>query len=86
MPPKRPSTGPTTLSSGPQTLKTNSSPIEIAQYVWTQYTTTTAQRTMLLDAFMGYLALVAIVQFIYCVVAGNFVRLLDTLNTNWKEH
>ena len=29
---------------------------------------------MLLDAFMAFLILVAGVQFVYCVLAGNFVR------------
>jgi len=65
-------TTPSTLSSGPATLKSNSSPFEIAHYVLNQYLTTTPQRTMLLDAFMGFLAIVAVVQFLYCVLAGNY--------------
>lgn len=66
---------PATLSSGPATLKTNASAAEIAQHVWQQYLTTTPQRTMLLDAFMAFLVLVGGLQFVYCVVAGNYVRL-----------
>lgn len=31
---------------------------------------------MLLDAFMGFLVLVGGVQFVYCVVGGNYVSLL----------
>ncbi|KAJ5678268.1 uncharacterized protein N7477_003901 [Penicillium maclennaniae] len=63
---------PVTLSSGPATLKTNASAAEIAQHVWQQYTTTTPQRTMLLDAFMAFLVLVGGLQFLYCVLAGNY--------------
>jgi len=66
---------PTTLSSGPTTLKTNASATEIAQHVWQQYLTTTPQRTMLLDAFMAFLVLVGGLQFLYCVLAGNYVCL-----------
>ncbi|RAL09858.1 putative oligosaccharyl transferase subunit Dad1 [Aspergillus homomorphus CBS 101889] len=60
------------LSSGPKTLTTNSSVLDIAQTVWQQYLATTPQRTLLLDAFMGFLVLVGGVQFLYCVLAGNY--------------
>ncbi|PKY04308.1 defender against death DAD protein [Aspergillus campestris IBT 28561] len=60
------------LSSGPKTLSTNSSAFEIAQHVWQQYLTSTPQRTKMLDAFMGFLALIGAVQFLYCVLAGNY--------------
>ncbi|OJJ47705.1 hypothetical protein ASPZODRAFT_151162 [Penicilliopsis zonata CBS 506.65] len=60
------------LSSGPTTLKANSSPVEIAQHVWHQYLASTPQRTLLLDAFMFFLVLVGGVQFVYCVLAGNY--------------
>ncbi|KAJ6000643.1 hypothetical protein N7481_001052 [Penicillium waksmanii] len=63
---------PTPLSSGPTTLKTNASPAEIAVHVWHQYTATTSQRTLLLDAFMVFLVLVGGLQFLYCVLAGNY--------------
>lgn len=61
------------LSSGPATLKANANAIEIAQYILQQYLSSTPQRTMLLDAFMGFLAVIAVVQFLYCVLGGNFV-------------
>ncbi|KAJ5142790.1 uncharacterized protein N7515_001577 [Penicillium bovifimosum] len=60
------------LSSGPATLKTNASVAEIAQHVWQQYASTTPQRTLLLDAFMVFLVLVGGLQFLYCVLAGNY--------------
>ncbi|KAF7597109.1 oligosaccharyltransferase complex subunit epsilon [Aspergillus hancockii] len=60
------------LSSGPKTLATNSSVYDIAHHVWQQYLATTPQRTILLDAFMAFLVLVGGIQFVYCVVAGNY--------------
>ncbi|KAJ5893761.1 hypothetical protein N7495_005452 [Penicillium taxi] len=62
----------TTLSSGPVTLKSNASPVDIAANVWQQYITSTSQRTLLLDAFMVFLVLVGGLQFVYCVLAGNY--------------
>ncbi|MBI0320668.1 hypothetical protein JBF12_48530, partial [Streptomyces javensis] len=73
--PSTPTPAPTTpkLSSGPATLKTNASAAEIAGHVWQQYASTTPQRTLLLDAFMAFLVLVGGLQFVYCVLAGNYV-------------
>lgn len=63
------------LSSGPATLKSNASAVEIAQLVWEQYLSSTPQRTLLLDAFMAFLVLVGGLQFLYCALAGNYVSL-----------
>jgi oligosaccharyltransferase complex subunit epsilon len=38
------------------------------------YVDTTPQRTKLVDAFMAFLVAVGVLQFVYCVVAGNYVR------------
>jgi oligosaccharyltransferase complex subunit epsilon len=79
MPAKRTTTAPVapqttrSLSSGPKTLAANSSVYDIVHHVWQQYLATTPQRTMLLDAFMAFLVLVGGIQFVYCVVAGNYV-------------
>ncbi|KAF5860285.1 oligosaccharyltransferase complex subunit epsilon [Aspergillus alliaceus] len=79
MPAKRTTAAPTapppstkSLSSGPKTLTTNASVVDIANHVWQQYLATTPQRTLLLDAFMAFLVLVGGIQFVYCVVAGNY--------------
>ncbi|KKK19268.1 hypothetical protein AOCH_002163 [Aspergillus ochraceoroseus] len=65
------------LSSGPKTLSANSSVTEIAYHVWQQYLATTPQRTMLLDAFMGFLVLVGgpFNAFLsgFCAAVGQFV-------------
>ncbi|KAL4887934.1 DAD/Ost2 [Aspergillus ambiguus] len=71
-PPAPASTAAKSLSSGPKTLTANSSIYDIAYHVWQQYLATTSQRTMLLDAFMVFLVVVGAIQFVYCVLAGNF--------------
>lgn len=43
----------------------------------------TPQRVKLLDAFMAFLAVVGALQFVYCVIVGNFVSLLLTL-LDWR--
>ena len=35
---------------------------------------------MLLDAFMGFLAVIAVVQFLYCVLGGNYVSFALSLS------
>ncbi|EME38307.1 hypothetical protein DOTSEDRAFT_75758 [Dothistroma septosporum NZE10] len=40
--------------------------------VWNNYVQQTPQRTKLLDAFLGFLAVVGALQFVYCVIAGNY--------------
>lgn len=34
---------------------------------------TTPQRTKLIDVFMSFLVVVGVLQFVYCVIAGNYV-------------
>jgi dolichyl-diphosphooligosaccharide---protein glycosyltransferase subunit DAD1/OST2 len=63
----------TNSSSG---LASNSSPQAIIKHVWQRYLAQTPQRTLLLDAFMAFLVLVGGIQFVYCVLAGNYVRIM----------
>ena len=44
--------------------------------LYNNYIEKSDQRTKLLDAFMAFLVIVGAVQFVYCVVAGNYVRTL----------
>ncbi|KAK6332812.1 oligosaccharyltransferase complex subunit epsilon [Orbilia brochopaga] len=53
-------------------LSAKSSPIEVANAVWTRYQSDTPQRTKLIDVFMVFLVAVGVVQFAYCVLAGNY--------------
>ncbi|KAL9105723.1 MAG: hypothetical protein Q9227_009163 [Pyrenula ochraceoflavens] len=62
----------TTVPSSSSSLPPKSSPAAIAQHVWTQYLANTPSRTKLLDAFMAYLVLIGGLQFVYCVLAGNY--------------
>ncbi|KAL2113332.1 hypothetical protein VUR80DRAFT_4384 [Thermomyces stellatus] len=40
--------------------------------VVSHYVKTTPQRTKLIDMFMAYIAVVGALQFLYCLIAGNF--------------
>ncbi|KAF3919767.1 hypothetical protein ABW20_dc0108425 [Dactylellina cionopaga] len=62
----------TTTTSSAGKLTANSSPIDVAQAIWEKYRTNTPQRTKLIDVFMVFLVAVGIVQFVYCVLAGNY--------------
>jgi oligosaccharyltransferase complex subunit epsilon len=43
--------------------------------VWNKYVDQTPQRVKLLDAFLIFLMAVGVLQFVYCVIAGNFVSI-----------
>ncbi|KAH9840502.1 defender against death DAD protein [Teratosphaeria destructans] len=68
--PTKPQNKPPTTTTTTTTTPRNAS--EIAQGIWNQYVTKTPQRVKLLDAFMGFLMVVGALQFVYCVVAGNY--------------
>lgn len=52
----------------------NQSPQDIALGIWKNYLDTTPQRTKLIDVFMAFLVVVGALQFVYCVLVGNYVR------------
>lgn len=41
--------------------------------MWRNYDSTTPQRVKLIDTFMAFLVLVGVLQFVYCVLVGNYV-------------
>lgn len=51
--------------------------------IYDHYMTQTPQRTKLLDAFLGFLAVVGALQFLYCILAGNYVRVRTTEIKSW---
>jgi len=53
---------------------------QILAEMWNSYVDKTAQRVKLLDTFMGFLVLVGVLQFVYCVIVGNYVGLSTTLH------
>jgi hypothetical protein len=46
---------------------------DILSNIWNRYVDDTPQRVKLVDAFMAFLVALGVVQFAYCVVAGNYV-------------
>lgn len=46
---------------------------DIALGIWENYVDNTPQRTKLIDVFMAFLVVVGALQFVYCVLVGNFV-------------
>ncbi|KAK1981437.1 DAD family-domain-containing protein [Colletotrichum cereale] len=72
----QPKAGPITMtpkgaSSGAQNWD------QVLGNLYNHYVKNTPQRTKLIDAFMAFLVVVGGLQFLYCVIAGNFVRLLS---------
>jgi oligosaccharyltransferase complex subunit epsilon len=53
----------------------NANAQDIVLGVWTKYLDQTPQRVKLIDTFMAFLIVVGVLQFVYVVVVGNFVRL-----------
>jgi oligosaccharyltransferase complex subunit epsilon len=51
--------------------------------VWNKYVDQTPQRVKLLDAFLVFLVAVGVLQFVYCVIAGNFVSIHP--HNRWDE-
>lgn len=75
-------TGSTTAGSVPATatgaklhkvsLASKDSWAQVVSNVWTHYLKTTPQRTKLIDVFMAFLVVVGALQFLYCILAGNY--------------
>ncbi|KAF2442459.1 defender against death DAD protein [Karstenula rhodostoma CBS 690.94] len=62
-----------TTSSAPKANKSGSVDAqEIVQGVWNKYVNKTPQRVKLLDSFMFFLIVVGVLQFVYCLIVGNF--------------
>ncbi|CZT47306.1 related to apoptotic cell death regulator DAD1 [Rhynchosporium secalis] len=59
-------------SSLKSTKSNNQSPQQIALGIWRNYLDKTPQRTKLIDVFMSFLVVVGVLQFVYCVIAGNY--------------
>lgn len=73
--------GPTAAGSVPATsarahktsLATKDGWEQVVGNLWDHYVEATPQRTKLIDAFMAFLVVVGALQFLYCVLAGNYV-------------
>jgi oligosaccharyltransferase complex subunit epsilon len=51
--------------------------------VWDKYVQRTPQRVKLLDSFMVFLVVVGALQFVYCVIVGNYVSAGSYISNNW---
>jgi hypothetical protein len=68
-------TTPTSTSTPARASSKNSgSAQDIVQGIWNNYLKKTPQRVKLLDSFMAFLVVVGALQFLYCLIVGNFVR------------
>ncbi|KAF4309778.1 putative dad family protein [Botryosphaeria dothidea] len=66
------STGAVGSSSSSSSKANSNDAAAIANNVWRNYVNKTDQRTKLLDVFMVFLVAVGALQFLYCVIGGNF--------------
>ncbi|CAK7216402.1 oligosaccharyltransferase complex subunit epsilon [Sporothrix curviconia] len=64
--PAAPKTAAASSSSGGNAVQ------NVVQTLLQNYQKATPQRTKLLDAFMAFLVAVGVLQFVYCVLAGNY--------------
>jgi oligosaccharyltransferase complex subunit epsilon len=71
----RPQPGQPSASNGPSSIAKTSDAGAIVAHVWSNYLRRTPQRVKLVDAFMAFLVVVGVLQFVYCVIGGNYVRL-----------
>ncbi|PGH35827.1 oligosaccharyltransferase complex subunit epsilon [[Emmonsia] crescens] len=62
----------TTSNSAAASLLPNSQTQEIVVGIWQRYLKQTPKRTLQLDSFMAFLVIVGGVQFVYCMLAGNY--------------
>ena len=58
----------------------NQSAQDVMNTLWDGYVKKTPQRTKLLDVFLAFLVVVGGLQFVYCLIVGNYVRLLFHLH------
>lgn len=67
-PSSKPTSSSSSSSSGP-----NQSAQDVLVSLWQNYLKTTPQRVKLIDVFMAFLVVVGGLQFLYCIVVGNYV-------------
>jgi oligosaccharyltransferase complex subunit epsilon len=74
--------GPSSSSAPASNIRNTNNVQQIVQHVWNNYVQKTPQRMKLIDAFMAFLIVVGGLQFVYCVIGGNYVcrQILGLLN------
>ena len=72
-PAPKPARSASTSGSATANLKNATDAQAIVQGVWSKYLEQTPQRVKLIDTFLAFLVAVGALQFVYCVLAGNYV-------------
>ncbi|KAL9053030.1 MAG: hypothetical protein Q9162_005018 [Coniocarpon cinnabarinum] len=67
-----PTKSPTTPGAKAGQIRNPQDAQEIVLTIWRKYVDETPQRVKGLDAFLGFLAIVGAVQFLYCLIVGNY--------------
>ncbi|KAG9665261.1 defender against death DAD protein, partial [Aureobasidium melanogenum] len=70
--PTKPIAASTKPTSTKSTVRNSTDAQEIALAVWDRYVQDTPQRVKLIDVFMTFLIFVGVLQFLYCVISGNY--------------
>ena len=65
-----------TSSSSSKSSSSTQTAQDVLLNLWQHYLNTTPQRVKLIDVFMAFLVVVGGLQFVYCVLVGNYVGLL----------
>lgn len=63
-----------TPASAPSAKNTPANWDKVLQNIYDYYMNETPQRTKLIDVFLVFIAVVGALQFLYCILAGNYVR------------
>ena len=53
--------------------------------MWDRYVQDTPQRVKLIDVFMTFLIFVGALQFLYCVIGGNYVRSISLVASKTSD-
>lgn len=62
-----------TKASAKSTPRNSQNAQDVLLGVWNRYVEQTPQRVKLIDVFLAFLIVVGVLQFVYCVIAGNYV-------------
>lgn len=71
--PITPASQPVVTTSKSKSKNQSLNAAEVLNSIWQKYVDETPQRTKLIDVFMAFLVVVGVLQFVYCVIVGNYV-------------
>lgn len=83
--PTKPIAASAKATSTKSTVRNSTDAQEIALAVWDRYVQDTPQRVKLIDVFMIFLIFVGALQFLYCVIGGNYVRSISLVASKTSD-